>query len=358
MTRLLFVLFFFSNVTFSKEGGDVGNGGDIILCDGQPAMVLDYFEARMGRITKPINLIDPSQFNEADFFRFVEKRLKNASLKFYQKFLKAKSKIGKVSKWQLMDKLPEVEDSNQNYLLPKACRLVQAAVRKKHEVFTSDKVLDYLSGYNFHQRYLLRLHEILGFLSDKRNKTKSLNVRVIVKELLRQDVDLKKLKKALRLIKSKKRDGFKNYYFNFVPFEGSFEIGHRFSMRGYCVDKSKGDSLDFTKEYWPENLLDLSVDYKDLSIKINMPAKGIHGVCVGGGTFRIKRGQVIPDSDLSKMCEIRLSDSRGDRDKTIHWMNIEFINKHDGKYSRILLNLDHKNICALSTPYLKGTGRW
>jgi hypothetical protein len=133
----------------SKEG----HGGHVVKCAGQPAVTLDYFEAKLPALQsgqRPLYVYNPDLGR--DLISFLVNRGLNP---------KNVESVGKIEDWTAASLNP-VSDHGIPYELPPGCQLLQGAVRTNGTQYGDPNVISLLSNG---QKDLLVVHEALyGYL--------------------------------------------------------------------------------------------------------------------------------------------------------------------------------------------------
>ena len=190
MKYQILTLFFLSVlIAQARDGNDVGNGGDAVVCFGsaetrdyvdevlhknrersnplpvfeeqtvRDAIVsvqsFDYFQYTRPQGYPPVsrNTID----NQADALKVVEltlERLKGKSN--FETTLRKQAQLYPLSTWQAAPGLPEVDDSGHTAYVPRNCLLVQIAVRNNERVYFDEYLFGRMDSLN---QASLILHE-------------------------------------------------------------------------------------------------------------------------------------------------------------------------------------------------------
>jgi hypothetical protein len=158
-------------------GGDkAGNGGFVIQCEGQPLVVLDYYEASLSGPGGEAQLLSLASAELAADKTVIMSRL-NALEQFDTAILKNFIEVEKVDNWIFADLDIQQDDTNMPY---QGCQKpVRAAYRQSDTVYVQKSVVSQLSPG---QIYVLSLHEWLYAASKLPTSDK---VRHVMRELLK-----------------------------------------------------------------------------------------------------------------------------------------------------------------------------
>jgi len=175
-------------------GGDVGNGGGGVFCEGKSPVLLDYYEAGLKRIGQPTApaLVDLDKLTEKAAFELFQSRLASVP-EFKEQVDRAMKIVGDVANW-IDGPVVEVDDTGKAYHLPAKCAYSQIAVRQEKQIYADSALLSRLSEG---QRTLLRFHEAIYYLMSLRNKHTSIEVRKVTAALVRAEFSPSELKQAL-----------------------------------------------------------------------------------------------------------------------------------------------------------------
>ncbi|MDD0853990.1 hypothetical protein HBN50_12835 [Halobacteriovorax sp. GB3] len=156
--KVFISIVFFLILTPSFAGNEVGNGGDVIVCN-ESVTLLDYYEAKDFDFSIP-PLEKSKDYREVltdifDEFLKIDKKLANQ----YQKRLQ---EIENQIDFRASITLTDIPDSNHE-ALPKGCKLEQIAIRRNQEkngklFLVSKDLWDKLDSNN---KAGLILHEII-----------------------------------------------------------------------------------------------------------------------------------------------------------------------------------------------------
>lgn len=197
-----------SSNSFAKaQGGRDGGGGNVVVCEGKPALVLDYYNAILptgsGKIPNLVNIDGLTEEQTVAFF-----------LDQLGPYLGARNTledtlklIGPIDTWTAA-KLKDFDDAQEPYDLPEGCVRKTGAFRQNPadfasppEMFVDPRILPLLSPS---QRGVLRMHEALYYsvaldlsrYSDGDPSTATpIGARRLIRELLMQDRDFDKISK-------------------------------------------------------------------------------------------------------------------------------------------------------------------
>ncbi|MEZ0391822.1 MAG: hypothetical protein ACAH59_06375 [Pseudobdellovibrionaceae bacterium] len=107
--------------TILANGNRVGNGGDIIQCQGKSPQVLDFYETS--------RMIPESDEEPLQILKKVYQKLKERHPKLGEQYLKRADSILSEVEWSKAA-LKEIDDSEELFRIPKDCQLSQVAMRK------------------------------------------------------------------------------------------------------------------------------------------------------------------------------------------------------------------------------------
>ncbi len=143
---------------YSFAGNEVGNGGDVIVCNGRVEL-LDYFEAKSLNFSLPkVSKKKGHQLIIREILNDFSKIDKKLASQYFQRL----SEIYKQIEYRSNIILTDIPDSN-NEMLPRECELKQIAIRRKKEIngklfLISKDLWEQLSS--LHKAGLI-LHEII-----------------------------------------------------------------------------------------------------------------------------------------------------------------------------------------------------
>ena len=157
----------------------VGQGGHIVQCEGQEAMVLDYHQSNLPTMAKEAQLIQLGQSVD-DVVNAFKVRLKGSL--FEEPFESAIVALGKPDTWK-MSTLTLVQDYKLAYSLPSNCKLSQAAIRQNSTVFLDREAAKLMSPI---QLGILYVHEAFYYIA-KNSSYSSESVRNSISALLQKD---------------------------------------------------------------------------------------------------------------------------------------------------------------------------
>jgi hypothetical protein len=182
--------------TAAQAGGDVGNGGNTVTCVGEPAVLLDYYQATLPTDREPSGpaLIEVQSADPGAVLKTIRKRLGDASPLFAYRFEQALGKLGPLDTW-LNTNLKDAGDSGEPFPLPKNCMRGQVAIRQQETMFKDPVEQSKLSSG---QLDLLQAHEALYYLAEQKGFSTSAPVRVLIRQLLDKEFSVESTKKAIR----------------------------------------------------------------------------------------------------------------------------------------------------------------
>lgn len=183
-TFLLSMLTVFSVCSGAFAGESGAHGGNAVACPGQPAVVLDYYNAMLPTVGNPNGprLIDVDQMSTQAVIEYVKAKLSKTALA--KDFDNALEEIGPIESWTATASadLKDTGDSNEAYNLPINCSKLQAAARQGSIVYGDPKVIALLSEG---QRGILVVHEVLYYIAENQKGAKtSEQVRPLIRTLL------------------------------------------------------------------------------------------------------------------------------------------------------------------------------
>ena len=180
--------------TTQAHAGFGAHGGNVVECQGKPAVVLDYYHASIPTLGKKNpDLVDYSELSAEETIKAVVQRIRDQYLGVFAKQVEdALRKIGPMSDWMQAD-LKQVDDANEPYLLAATCKRKTAAVRQENVAMYGDPTV--ISSLSPSQQGLLMVHEALYLLS--LNQESSESVRALMRELLPKKIDSQKLRAAV-----------------------------------------------------------------------------------------------------------------------------------------------------------------
>ena len=194
--------------SIAAQGGSYGGGGNVVLCEGQPAEVLDYYNAKLPTLAdfkngKTRQLIDLSKMDEEETVKMIYEKL-GPFLTFRGQLKNALKRIGPMQNWIAAD-LKQVDDSAEPYMLPKTCSRATAAFRQNPVNHGIDPVTMYVDPsiealLSPSQKGILRLHEAFYLISSLPSiwpRHTSTEVRHLMRELLKKESDVQALKRFI-----------------------------------------------------------------------------------------------------------------------------------------------------------------
>ena len=181
--------------TMAHAFAQEGHGGNIVACAGQDAVVLDYYHATLPTLdgNRP-QLVDIQNYSSDEVIDLIQKRIANRGY-FKSAFSLALQRVGPLNSWLSAD-LKSVDDSNEPYILPPYCFRKTAAIRQENvTMFGDPNIIHLLSPA---QQGILLVHEALYLIASDNQQTTSENVRTLVRELLRENINQNALDAAIR----------------------------------------------------------------------------------------------------------------------------------------------------------------
>lgn len=185
MKSKLLILAFLSAfmMAFESQAGRESHGGNVVICKGAPAVILDYYHATLPTLgNQPPQLIDITGRSSEQAIEAVMNRLDSLGFfTFKKQILTALEQIGPMKNWISAD-LKQVDDSNEPYFLPAGCERRTAAIRQSGVVMYGDPaIINLLSPA---QQGLLMLHEALYLIASNSKQETSENVRTFMRVVL------------------------------------------------------------------------------------------------------------------------------------------------------------------------------
>jgi hypothetical protein len=175
-------------------GGAESHGGQVVICPGKEPVMLDYYQATLPTQAegKP-DLVDISKMSSDDVLSLFKSRIENAG-QLWGEYDNALEVLGPIDTW-LEGNLQFVSDSDPAYTLPQNCTLQQVAVRQDSTMYVDPTVLQQLSPA---QQGILRAHEALYYVASQVNgRTSSIEVRMVIRNLLMKNIDIVALSKTV-----------------------------------------------------------------------------------------------------------------------------------------------------------------
>jgi len=179
--------------SLNAYAGAESHGGQAVMCRSKETVTLDYYQATLPTVGggNP-KLIDISKFTYQEMIDFLSARINQSELA--GPFYKAMETIGPVQTW-LEGNLKNISDSDPAYTIPEGCQLFQAAVRQGSTVYTDPDILSRLSPA---QQAILVVHEAPYYVAVKSGLSSSIQVRMVIRNLLMQDENKIELAKSVR----------------------------------------------------------------------------------------------------------------------------------------------------------------
>ncbi|MGE0527533.1 MAG: hypothetical protein AB7G93_05595 [Bdellovibrionales bacterium] len=177
--------------SWAAHAGVGAHGGNTVICTGEEAVTLDYYNASLPTVGGPADIVDIRGWNQDQIVEFVRSRFEGSL--FQQLFDEAMMKFGPLSSWPLAS-LKDVDDGGEPYFLPDHCKRVTGAVRDGNTIFIDPTIISQLSEA---QRGLLYVHEMLYWISGENS---SAPVREMLRTLLRQSPSASEIATAVQLV--------------------------------------------------------------------------------------------------------------------------------------------------------------
>ncbi|PIT98748.1 MAG: hypothetical protein COT74_13715 [Bdellovibrionales bacterium CG10_big_fil_rev_8_21_14_0_10_45_34] len=179
--KVALLAFVFLLYHFPTLAGQETHGGDIVICDGQPPLVLDYFDAKFDRVDGEVrNVVDP---DGRDIFEFYRKRISEIYTsqlvhRFHERLAKYFELVGEPGTWKSAQFSP-VSDEELPYCIVdgddvtagssckdslKNCVKYQAVLRQAGMLYGWRDRINLLSKG---QKDVLKFHEsVFSYLQD------------------------------------------------------------------------------------------------------------------------------------------------------------------------------------------------
>jgi len=184
---LLLSLLVLSHFAFAVDGRE-GHGGITVFCNGQPPVLLDYFNASLPTIDGPRpDLLPIEGLSEEETIALFNAKLDKLGFNdFRLQIEEALKKVGPINTWIASD-LKQMDDSNQPYNLPPGCEPRTAAIRQKYNIMYGDPTV--IKALSPAQRGVLRWHEAVYWKVNNGSwgnpDESSEGVRVFMREFLK-----------------------------------------------------------------------------------------------------------------------------------------------------------------------------
>ena len=163
---------------FAGSGAE-SHGGQVVFCPGAAPVLLDYYQATLPTEAGGTpELTDISKMSAQDVLDLFKNRLAYSNL--WYPYFRALEVLGPVDSW-LEGNLQSVPDSDPAYTLPPNCSLQQLAVRQDSTMYVDPKILAQISPA---QQGLLMAHEALYYVAQQNGHDSSVEVRMVIRNLL------------------------------------------------------------------------------------------------------------------------------------------------------------------------------
>ena len=196
---LLTVAFTLSASTSFAVGGANGGGGNAVICEGQPAVILDYYDAALPNMSgvKP-ELVDIQNLSTEQTVEMLTKQLRGF-IQFRIQVEDALQAIGPIESHWKPANLRAADDSLEPYFLPDGCVRKTAAYRQNPNMMYGDPtVLKLLSPS---QKGVLLMHEAFyKVANDTHGATNSVDVRNLIGEILKKKPNPKVLSERINAV--------------------------------------------------------------------------------------------------------------------------------------------------------------
>ncbi len=187
----LTIMIFAGLIVSTALAGVGAHGGNVVICDGQPPVTLDYYNATLPTLDGPVKTTDLAGMSTAEAIATLRSRFDGSF--FQDTFSDAVNKFGPYQSWPLAD-LAQVDDSNEPYILPPHCKRVTGMIRQDQTIYVDPVVFKQLSPS---QRALLYVHEMLYYISGMDSSEK---IREMFRILMRDDLTYVDVGNAVHLI--------------------------------------------------------------------------------------------------------------------------------------------------------------
>ncbi len=180
--------------------GAESHGGQVVVCPGKETVMLDYYQATLPTADGGVPVLaDISKMNSQDVIKFLSARI-DPNGQLASQLSRAVELIGPVGTW-LQGSLQAISDSDPAYTLPPNCSLQQVAIRQDTTMYVDPSVLQLLSPA---QQGILFMHEALYYVASQvNNLDSSVEVRMVIRNLMAQTLDEVALSKSIHEMGSK-----------------------------------------------------------------------------------------------------------------------------------------------------------
>jgi hypothetical protein len=166
-------------ICLQSYAGAESHGGQVVVCPGKETVMLDYYQATLPTEAGGVpELVDVSKMNAIDVLDFFKSRLANSDLE--EPYFRAVGVLGPVNTW-LEGSLQSVQDSDPAYTLPPNCSLQQVAIRQGTTMYVDPTTLAQISPA---QQGILMAHEALYYIAEQNGLSSSVQVRMVIRNLL------------------------------------------------------------------------------------------------------------------------------------------------------------------------------
>jgi hypothetical protein len=191
-------------VSAQAYAGAESHGGQVVVCPGKETVMLDYYQATLPTEADGTpDLVDVSKMSADDVLALFQSRLETSTTGqglLWNNYSWALDLLGPTNTW-LEGSLQSVADSDPAYALPPECTLQQVAIRQDSTMYIDPAVFHTLSPA---QQAILRAHEALYYVASQLNGLdSSIEVRMVIRNLLLKNEDIVALSKTVHEMKSK-----------------------------------------------------------------------------------------------------------------------------------------------------------
>jgi hypothetical protein len=185
-------------LSFYAYAGAESHGGQVVVCPGKETVMLDYYQATLPTEAEGVpELVDVSKMDSIDVLNLFKSRLINSDLE--EPYSRALGILGPVNTW-LEGSLQSIQDSDPAYTLPPDCVLQQVAIRQGTTMYVDPAVLAEISPA---QQGVLMAHEALYYIAEQNGLTSSVQVRMVIRNLLLKELNRVQLSVSVHALGSK-----------------------------------------------------------------------------------------------------------------------------------------------------------
>ena len=185
------------NPKSEAQSGGESHGGTVVMCPGEPDVMLDYYHAALPSGAGAPQLEDLDSISEEQLLTLILEKL-DQRWDAKAKIVDAWNRIGPVNYWILAD-LKRLNDSNEPYYLKSGCKPKTGAARQGEIVYRDPVTTANLSK---RQLSLLRGHEAVYLVGTESGLQTSEGVLSFFREVLRKGpAKSMKLDQSLKALK-------------------------------------------------------------------------------------------------------------------------------------------------------------